>query len=189
MKESGAPKKLNALKDLIAAGICLALCMILPFLTGQIPQIGNALSPMHIPVLLCGFICGPYYATIVGLIAPLLRLMLFSSPMPFMAIAMCFELAVYGLVSGVLYKLFPKKKAFVYVSLVTAMIIGRFVWGAAALQLSLASIFPALPFGWESFGWPEFISSAFITAIPGIIAHIVLIPLIVFALQKAKFME
>ena len=44
------------LRSLIYAALCLALCLYLPFLTGQIPQIGKALSPMHIPVLLCGFL-------------------------------------------------------------------------------------------------------------------------------------
>ena len=40
----------RTLKKLVFAALCLALCMVLPLLTGQIPQIGKALSPMHIPV-------------------------------------------------------------------------------------------------------------------------------------------
>ena len=67
-------------KNVVNAALCLALCMALPFLTGQIPQIGSALSPMHIPVLLCGFICGWPYGLIVGLIAPILRFLLFGMP-------------------------------------------------------------------------------------------------------------
>ena len=84
MSETNAMKRSKATKDLAVSGVSLALCMFLPFLTGQIPQIGTALSPMHIPVLLCGFIAGPANAVIVGLAAPLLRLMLFGMPPPFM---------------------------------------------------------------------------------------------------------
>jgi len=178
--------KSNAVKCLTTAAVSLVLCMVLPFLTGQIPQIGMALAPMHIPVLLCGFIAGPAYAMIVGLIAPLLRMMIFGMPMPFMAITMCFELAAYGLISGFLYKAFPKKVAYIYVSLIIAMLLGRIVWGLAAMQLAAVAIFPALPMGWEQFGWEEFVSAAFVTAIPGIILHIVLIPVVVMALQKAR---
>lgn len=70
----------NPVQKLVAAALCLALCLLLPFLTGQIPQIGSALSPMHIPVLLCGFICGWPYALVVGFVAPLLRHLLFTMP-------------------------------------------------------------------------------------------------------------
>ena len=174
-------KRSGAIKNLTASGVCLALCMALPFLTGQIPQIGNALSPMHIPVLLCGFICGPYYAVVVGATAPLLRYMLFGMP-PIMptGIAMCFELAAYGIVSGLLYKLLPKKTAFIYVSLIVAMLSGRVVWGIARVTLSGVAGVP--------FTWQLFMSGAFINAVPGIIAHIVLIPLLVIALKKANFL-
>ena len=110
------------IKNLTAAGICLALCLYLPFLTGQNQQLGNALSPMHIPVLLCGFICGPYYAAVVGLIAPLLRFMIFAMPPMPTGVAMCFELAAYGVVAGLLYNALPKKIPFIYVALITAML-------------------------------------------------------------------
>jgi len=188
MIKSNETNKKN-IKNLTSSAVCLLLCMVLPLLTGQIPQIGMALAPMHIPVLLCGFIAGPAYAMIVGLIAPLLRMLIFGMPMPFMAITMCFELAVYGLTAGVLYKVLPKKVVYIYVSLIISMLIGRIVWGLATMQLVSAAIFPALPMGWTQFGWSEFISAAFITAVPGIIAHIVLIPVIVIALQKARYIE
>ena len=114
------------LRQLILAAMFLTLALALPFLTGQIPQVGSALCPMHIPVLLCGFFCGPWYALAVGLVAPLLRFALFGMP-PLMptGIAMCFELATYGFVSGLLYKLLPGKKVFTYVTLIAAMLAGR----------------------------------------------------------------
>ena len=58
--------KQKSLRRMILAAMFLALALVLPFFTGQIPQIGNALCPMHIPVLLCGFFCGPWYALAVG---------------------------------------------------------------------------------------------------------------------------
>ena len=95
-------------KNITIAGLCLALAMVLPFLTGQIPQIGSALSPMHIPVLLCGFLAGGFWGLLVGAAAPLLRFALFGMPplMP-MGIAMAFELATYGLIAGLVYRMLP----------------------------------------------------------------------------------
>ena len=103
---------------LVLSALFLALCLLLPFLTGQIAEIGNMLCPMHIPVLLCGFFCGPYYALLVGFIAPILRFMLFSMPAIYPnGLAMAFELATYGLACGMLYKLLPKKKYSIYIPL------------------------------------------------------------------------
>jgi len=165
------------LLKMVLAALFLALAMVLPFLTGQIPQIGNMLCPMHIPVLLCGFFCGPVYGLIIGLIAPLLRFLLFGMP-PLIPVgaAMSFELAAYGFVSGLLYQLLPKKKAYIYVALLAAMIIGRLVWGAAELVL--------MGLGKIRFGWKAFLSGALVNAIPGIIIQIVLIPILVIALRK-----
>lgn len=163
--------------QMILAAMFLAIVLILPFLTGQIPQIGSALCPMHIPVLLCGFFCGPWYALLVGLIAPLLRFLLFGMP-PLMTtgIAMCFELATYGLIAGTLYKALPNKKPYIYVSLIGAMLAGRIVWGIATVVLyGLVK---------SEFGWAAFMSGAFLNAIPGIIVQIVLIPILVMSLEK-----
>jgi riboflavin transporter FmnP len=165
-------------QKLVISAVCLALCLVLPFLTGQIPEIGSMLSPMHIPVLLCGFICGPAWAAVVGAIAPLLRFMLFGMPPLFpVGVAMCVELATYGAVSGVLYRLLARKPINVYVSLIAAMLAGRIVWGVVRVVLSGVS--------GAAFTWAAFMAGAFTQAIPGIILHIVLIPLIVLALQKA----
>lgn len=169
-------------KKMVFAAVCLALCLVLPFLTGQIPRIGKALSPMHIPVLLCGFIAGPGYAAAVGAIAPLLRFALFGMPTIFpTGLAMCFELAAYGALSGMFYAVFPKKPWSVYASLILAMLGGRAVWGAVTAVLLAGSDSP--------FTWKAFIAGGFTNAIPGIIVHIVLIPLIVFALERAGFMR
>lgn len=168
------------LHDLTAGALCLALCLYLPFLTGQIPQVGRALCPMHIPVLLAGFVCGPWWAMAVGLVAPLLRHVLFSMPPLVTAGAMCFELAAYGLISGLLYRWLPKTMGNLYVSLVTAMLGGRIVWGCAMTLIMGATGSP--------FTWAAFLAEAFIGAIPGIILHILLIPVLVMALRRAGFL-
>ena len=165
-------------RRLTYSALFLALAMVLPFLTGQIPEIGSMLSPMHIPVLLCGFLCGWPWGLAVGFIAPLLRSVLFGIPVMFPgAVAMAFELAVYGTVSGLLYSILTGKKWSIYVSLVTAMIAGRVVWGIARLVLAGLS--------GKSFTWELFIAGAFTNAVPGIILHIVLIPVLVMVTERA----
>ena len=125
-------KRHNRLLRLILAAFFLALAFVLPFLTGQIPEIGSMLSPMHIPVLLCGFICGWPWGLVIGFIAPMLRSLTLGMPPLFpTAVCMAFELAAYGAISGLMHKILPRKKPYIYCSLLTAMIVGRLVWGAA----------------------------------------------------------
>lgn len=168
----------RSIQNLCLSAVCLALCMVLPFLTGQIPQIGNALSPMHIPVLMCGLICGWQYGLAVGFAAPLLRFLLFSMP-PIMptGLAMMFELAAYGAVSGLLLQFLPKKLYCLYASLIGAMLGGRIVWGIARFVLGQI-VGPAFTF-------PLFLSGAFVSAVPGIVCHILLIPPVVIGVRRA----
>lgn len=168
-------------RRLVYASVCLALALVLPFLTGQIPTVGSALCPMHVPVLLCGYLCGGPWAMLVGLIAPPLRFFLFSMP-PFPTnAAMAVELAAYGLFAGLLYRRLPKTRANIYVSLLSSMLLGRICWAIARTILN------------EAFGtpltFPLFLASAFTNAIPGILCHIILIPLVVMALKKANILE
>jgi thiamine transporter ThiT len=165
-------------RRLTYAALYLAIALVLPFITGQIPEIGSALCPMHIPALLCGFMCGWPWGLAVGLIAPLLRSVLFGMPPLYpTAIAMTFELAAYGALAGILYRLLPRRIWSVYVSLILAMLGGRIVWGAAEYLLLLAR--------GTAFTPELFLAGAVLNAIPGIILHIVLIPVLVIALEKA----
>lgn len=161
----------------ILSCVFLALALVLPFFTMQIKELGNALCPMHIPIILCGYFCGPIYGSIIGFISPLLRYFIFGMPqlMP-TAIAMCFELATYSLIAGLLYKILPKKNIYIYISLIIAMLSGRIVWGVIRVIL--------LGLGKAKFGFEMFITGAFITAIPGIIIQIVLIPILVITLNR-----
>lgn len=168
----------NRLLKLVLGGMFLALAIVFPFITGQIPKVGAALCPMHFPVLLCGFFCGPWTAAAVGFIAPLLRFALFGMP-PLIpsGVSMCFELAAYGALAGLLYRLLPKKKGYIYLSLIGAMLGGRVIWGAVRVIM--------FGLGKSEFGWAAFLSGAFVNAVPGIILQLVLIPLIVMAIGRA----
>ena len=166
------------IRRLTYAALYLAIAMVLPFITGQIPEIGSALCPMHIPALLCGFMCGWPYGLAVGFIAPLLRSLLFGMPVMFPgAVAMAFELAVYGAVSGWLYRVFPRVKGRIYIVLIIAMIAGRIVWGTVRVMLAGLS--------GSTFTWALFLAGAIANAIPGIILQLVLIPILVIAMERA----
>ena len=166
------------IRRLTYAALYLAIAMVLPFVTGQIPEIGSMLCPMHIPALLCGFMCGWPWGLAVGFIAPLLRSVVFGMPALFpSAAAMAFELAVYGGTAGLLYRLLPKRKGTVYAILLISMIAGRIVWGIARLVLAGLS--------GNSFTWALFLSGAVTNAIPGIILHLALIPVLVIAMNRA----
>lgn len=174
--------KKQSTRKLVFAALFLALGLVLPFLTAQIPQVGSMLLPMHLPVLLCGFVCGWPYGLLVGAVTPLLRSMLFSMPPLYpTAVAMAFELAAYGLLAGLFHKLLPKKPVYVYVSLILAMLGGRVVWGL--VQMILMSLV-AQPFTWQIF-----MAGAFGNALPGIAVQLVLIPVIVLALRSARLMD
>ena len=168
-------------KELTLSAMFLAIGQILPFITGQIPQIGAMLSPMHFPIFLCAFICGPKYALIVGFICPLLRGMLFNMPVLFPnGIAMAFELATYGFITGFIYNKFKEKNLVnIYISLIVGMLVGRVVWGVVQAILMSVS-------GAEAFTFAAFITRGFVNAVPGIIAQLILIPLIVNILNKRR---
>ena len=159
----------NQTRQITYASAFLALALVLPFLTAQIPEIGRTLLPMHIPVILCGFICGSKYGGIIGFIAPLLRSLLFGMPPMYpVALAMSFELAVYGIIAGLLFSLLSKKLINYYISLVTAMLVGRVVWGLTMIIL--------LSFSESAFTFDAFIGAVMLNAIPGILIQFILIP-------------
>lgn len=179
MKQSARGSRI---RKLVLAALFLALEMLLPMLTGQIPQIGMMLSPMHIPALLCGFICGWPWALVVGFVSPLLRSLLFGMPPLFpVAFAMAFELAAYGVAAALLYKIFPKRMGYVYLSLILSMLVGRGVWG-----LVTWIVFRILG---NPFTLGIFFSSAFLGTLPGIIAQLILIPPLVISARKARLMD
>lgn len=163
---------------MILAALFLALAYVMPFLTGQIPEVGQQLCPLHIPVLLCGFICGWPWGLAVGVIAPLLRsLTLFMPPLFPTAVCMAFELGAYGAVSGLLHRLLPKKTPYIYCSLLSAMIIGRMVFGIVKYILLVGV-------KGDSYTLALFFGDAFVGSIPGIIVQILIVPILVTVLER-----
>lgn len=171
---------MNNVKKLAVTAILFAVGMVLPFFIGQIPAIGKMLLPMHIPVLLCGFIVGWQYGALIGFLLPIVRGLVFGMPPLYPnAVAMAFEMAAYGFVSGYLYSHARWQcTKMLYISLVTAMLAGRIVWAFAEVIL--------LGIGGNIFTWKMFAAGAFLNAIPGIIVQLTLIPLIMVALRRAK---
>ncbi len=171
-------KNRKQIYNLTLAAMFLAIGLLLPFLTGQIKQIGSALLPMHIPVILCGLICGWQYGLGVGFVLPLLRYAMFGMPILFpTGISMAFELGTYGFVVGFLY-FHSRWKCVValYRCMIIAMLAGRVVWGIVqAILLSTAE---------NHFTMEMFIAGALLNAIPGIILQLILIPAIMIALNR-----
>ena len=174
-------KTRSATRDLVLAALFLALAFVLPMITGHVPQIGNMLCPMHFPVLLAGFVLGGPWGLALGFAAPLLRSVLFGMPPMYpIAIAMAFELATYGAVAGFMYRKVQHTLPMIYATLVTSMVAGRLVWGA--VRFVLAGLSGSVR---EGAVHGDVVHHVRI-AVPGIVAQLILIPLIVAALQKAK---
>lgn len=169
------------IRSLVLSAMFFALGLVLPFVTGQIPQVGQMLLPMHLPVFLCSLICGWQFGLPVGLLLPVVRSMLFGMP-PFFpnAVAMSAELAAYGFFAGFFYKLFLKmgwkKLVAVLVSLILAMILGRLVWGGVMWLI--------MNVNGKGFTIEQFLAGAVLNAIPGIIIQIVLVPTIMMTLDR-----
>lgn len=174
--------KRDNLKLLVLSSMFFGLGLVLPLLTGQIPKIGNMLLPMHIPVLLCGLICGWQYGGVVGFAVPLVRSLIFGMPVFYPnAVGMAFELLTYGILSGLLFR---KSRwhciKSLYKTLVITILSGRVVWGIAQVLM--------LGLGEEGFSFALFITKGFVNAIPGIILQFTLIPTIMLALKKTHLM-
>ena len=170
---------MSSTKKLVVSALMLSMALVLPFFTGQIPEIGNMLLPMHLPVLLAGFIVGGPSAMMVGAVAPILRSVIWGMPPMFpKAIGMAFELAAYGFVSGMIYSKSKKDTKSIFVSLIIAMLAGRVVWGVVSLALYgiMGNVFTIA----------LFMTEAFINAVPGIIFQLIFIPLLVSALKKTN---
>lgn len=169
------------IKKLTLSAMFLAIGLVLPFLTGQIQGIGSMLLPMHIPVLLCGLICGWQFGGIVGFILPLLRFVLFSMPPMPNCISMAFELATYGLVIGLLHRTFKGNFLLsLYGSMLISMLAGRVVWGVVQAVI--------LGMNGSGFTLQMFMAGALLNAIPGIVLQLILIPAIMAALHRSNLL-
>ena len=184
-QNAALPKGQGRIRKMVLAALLLALGLVLPFVTGQIPEVGNMLLPMHLPVLICGLVCGWKWGAVVGFVLPLMRSFLFQMPplLPTMrtggALCMAFELMTYGLVAGLLYGWLKKYRWGLIVSLLGAMLAGRIVWALASMVIY--RIFADFPFTFQLF-----LAGGFLSAWPGMILQIVLVPLLVRLLEKTR---
>ncbi|MBQ7836934.1 MAG: ECF transporter S component [Clostridia bacterium] len=172
---------MSKIKKLIFCAVCVSFCVVLPMALHAVPGVGSLISPMHIPVFLCGLICGPVWGGVCGIMGPLLSCVLTQMPaaayMPVMAV----ELFFYGLISGVGMKLIKTGKYYanVYISLGVAMIAGRLLAGVAQ----------ALVFSVGSYSLEVFVSSYFAGTLPGMAVHLILVPAVISALRKARIVK
>lgn len=169
---------MSAVKKSILAAVCIALCVVLPQAFHAIPNAGSIYLPMHIPVLLCGLICGWPFGLLCGLAGPALSTLFTQMPPIAMLPAMMVECAVYGLTAGLVMQIVRTKYVYadLYISLVLAMLAGRIVSGIAK----------ALIFAPGKFTIAAWVAGSFVTSLPGIIIQLVLLPSIVFALMQAR---
>ena len=173
-----ALNSMSTIKKICITAICVALCVVLPMAFHAI-GLGSTFCPMHIPVLLCGLVCGGVYGLVCGAMGPVLSSIITAMPGPAMLPSMVPELMVYGLVTGLMMGVVRTKKvtADLYICLVTAMLLGRVVAGIAKALLLMNG---------EGFTLAMWISSHFVTSAPGIACHLVLVPILVLALMKAR---
>lgn len=171
--------KMSSVKKLTVTAVCVALCCVLPVAFHAV-GLGTALSPMHIPALLCGALCGPVYGLLCGFAGPLLSSLINGMPGPAMLPSMVPEIMAYGLVTGLVLKLVRTKKtsADLYIALGVAMIAGRVVGGIAKALVFMGS--------GQAFTLAIWVSSYFVATIPGIVCHLIVIPVLYWALVKAK---
>ena len=172
-------KKMSSVKQATITALCIALCYVLPVVF-HATGLGSAFSPMHIPVLLCGLVCGSGYGIFCGLAGPVLSSVLSGMPTVTQLIYFVPELTVYGFVTGLMMKLVRTKKLVVdlYISLAVAMLAGRLVGGIAEALFYLGS--------GQTFTLAAVAAGYFVTTIPGIICHLIVIPILVTTLMKAR---
>ena len=170
--------RLSSAKRICITAVCVALCCVLPMAFHSV-GLGSALSPMHIPVLLCGIVCGGLPGLACGILGPILSSVLTGMPPVPMLIRMVPELIFYGLAAGLAMKYIRTGKAIadLYISLVIAMVLGRIAGGIASALFFMGS--------GEAFTIAAWASSYFVTAVPGIVAHLVLVPVLALTLTKA----
>lgn len=171
---------MSNIKKLVFAALCVALGVVLPLAFHSIANAGSIFLPMHIPVLLCGLICGWPYGLACGVLASVASSLITGMPPAAYLPSMAIELAVYGLVSGLMMKYVRTGKTLwdIVISLVAAMLAGRFTYGTLN----------ALFFRAGDYSLAVWLTSAFVTGLPGIAIQVVLIPALVLALEKAKIL-
>jgi len=171
--------RISYVKKLVFTAVCAALCVVLPMAFHAVQNAGTIFLPMHIPVLLCGLMCGWPFGFICGVLGPALSSLLTGMPLAAMLPSMMIECAAYGCVTGLMMRYVHTKHSIadLYISMITAMVVGRVLAG-------LAKSFIFSP-GTAPFAW---VTTSLVAGIPGIVIQLLLIPLVVYTLTKAKLL-
>ena len=180
-------KKKDITIRITLSSLLIAIAYILPFFTGNIPQIGSMLCPMHLPIIICGFLCGWKYGLIAGIVTPLLRSLTIGMPNIYpSAITMALELGCYGFVSGIIFNVFKRNNKItiltIYITLISSLLMGRIVWGLGNYTLTLID-------QTFNFNFNIFLAGAFINAYPGIILQLILIPPFILLFNKLDMIK
>ena len=170
-------QKMSNVKKSIITAVCIALCYVIPLMFHGIQNAGNIFCPMHIPVFICGLICGWQYGLLCGIAGPALSSALSGMPPAAILPSMMVELAAYGTAAGLMMKLVRTKSTYadLYISLIAAIVCGRVLAGLAK----------ALIFARGSYSMSAWIAGSVVTSWPGTVIQLVFIPTIVFALMKS----
>ena len=179
--------QISYLRRVVSASMLIALCVVLPMAFHAIPRAGSVILPMHIPVLLAGLVTGPFFGLITGLVGPLLAHLLTGMPPSGMMQSMMIELGMYGFVSGMAIKMIRTKSASLdlYISLILAMLVGRVAAGLAQAVFFFGGTY--VDGVWNaSYTWALWISSFFVTSLPGLIIQLAFIPSVVMALERER---
>lgn len=174
-------KTRSLVRDLTSAAVLLALCVLLPYAFHGIQRAGVIFSPIHIPVFLGGFLLGPLWGGAIGLLGPLLCSIITGMPPMYPTMVnMMIECLAYGLLSGLIFRLFKSKWMLldIYVGLVPSMLVGRCVGGLMNLITLIGSDSP--------YTGQAFLNSYFVLAWPGILIQLTVIPFLLFSLYKAR---
>ena len=169
--------QMTSTKRLVLTAVNIALCLVLPMAFHSIPNGGSIMLPMHIPVLLCGMVCGAPYGAVCGLLGPLLSSVVTGMPPAAVLPGMMVECAVYGLVTGLMLRFVRTGRLYadLYLSLLVSMLLGRVVSGIAK----------ALLFQAGKYTLAAWVTASFVTALPGIVLQLAVVPSIVYYLMRA----
>ena len=168
--------KLSNIKRLTLTALCVALCVVVPMAFHTIPNAGVVMLPMHIPVLLCGLVCGWQYGLLCGILGPLVSSVVTGMPPAAILPGMMVECGMYGCVGGLMMAYVRTGILYLdlYISLPVAMLMGRIISGIVKALI--------LTPGMSLTVWA---TTSFVTALPGISIQLILLPTLIVALIRA----
>lgn len=173
--------RMSDTKKLVVSAMMVAVGILLPMLFHAVPNAGAVFAPMHLPVLVAGLLCGPFYGAIVGMLCPLLSSILTGMPALAVLPNMLVEMFLYGGLTGLIFRVVHTKYFIlnVYIALVVGLLVGRMAGGAVCYLLFLGGTRNA-------YSWGAFFTMYFVTCWPAIVIQITVVPALVGTLRKLR---